>query len=45
MDKRSSDLHGKIVMPFHKEVMSKKERKTQRRKSEVKPSETKNGGW
>ena len=27
MDKRSSDLHGKIVMPFQKEVMSKKERK------------------
>ena len=32
MDKRSSDLHGKIVMPFQKEVMSKKERKKNTKK-------------
>ena len=39
MDTRSSDLHGEIVIHFQKEVMSKKEKKIQRRKSEVKPSE------
>lgn len=42
MGKRSSDLRGKTVMPFQKEVMSKKEKNT---KKEIRGKTVKRLKW